>query len=147
MTRAVGTVESTTFEDREVYRCKAAAVGAGSTSTSVLFPSLSWKTSSESGQTYTAKSEGENGNRSLEFKVYPFYQHLVFLVFLKRLYWVIEDNWCSYRYHKSQHDKDKSEPNLHLWKGWVIRLPLWQRLEKKKHKKERFYIKGHRNAP
>lgn len=33
---------------------------------------------------------------------------------------------CSYRYQKGQHDKDKTEPDLHLWKGGIIRFPLRQ---------------------
>lgn len=66
------------FDDREVYHCKVAEAGAGLTSTSALFPSLSWKTSSESVQTYTGKSKGKDVNPSLEFKVCIFYPQLVY---------------------------------------------------------------------
>lgn len=33
-------------------------------------------------------------------------------------------SWYSYRYHESQHHKDKAEPDLHLWKSRVIHFPL-----------------------
>lgn len=71
----VSALGKTAFDDRKVYRCKVAAVGAGWTSISVLFPSPSWKTSSGSVQTYTKGVSGENMNPSLEFKVYTFYLH------------------------------------------------------------------------
>lgn len=72
LTRAVNLVLSMICDCRVVYRCKVAAAGAGLTSTSVLFPSLSWKTSSESVQTYTGKSKGMDVDPSLEFKVFIF---------------------------------------------------------------------------
>lgn len=80
-TGAVNSVSSMTMDDRDLYRCKVAAVGAGLTSISVQFPSLSWRTSSESEQTYTGKWKGKNVNPFLEIHIWftiKFYWVLVF---------------------------------------------------------------------
>lgn len=36
----------------------------------------------------------------------------------------------SYRHHEGQHHKDEAEPDLHLWEGGVVRLPLRERKER-----------------
>lgn len=120
-----------TLDDRDVYRCKVAAAVAGLTSISVQFPSLSWRTSSKSVQTYTGKHKGGTVNPFLEIHIWftiIFYQDF----FFKKALLGPKNSWWSYRYHKSQHDKDKTEPDLHLWKGRVICFPLRQASNQKR---------------